>query len=199
MAAGKALLPCFSSQARAWDDAPLCMARPPDRAEQEEETLLGLDSELSCLPGEVREAAGPLWTAPITAAEARSALLEADMLAQQGRLANAMPAARGRARHAARRGPHRCAAHSRCCAWAARTGLRPSGLPKTARAQRRGAGARLGVVRGMLGGQARGEVELDKAQAPPNLETAALRQPWRAPRGPGTKSGAATVTDHRPE
>src|SRR3954471_4256981 len=88
--AGKALFPCFAGQAQAWDDAPLCMARQPDRAE-EEEALLGLDGELSCLPGEIREAAaGPLWTAPITAAEARSALTEADTLAQQGELANAM-------------------------------------------------------------------------------------------------------------
>ncbi|HKP61153.1 MAG TPA: lytic transglycosylase domain-containing protein [Polyangiales bacterium] len=193
------MLPCFPSQAHAYDDAPLCMARPPDRSTEQEEALLGLDGELSCLPGEVRETAGPLWTAPITAAEARSALLEADSLAQQGELANAMLKLRV-VEHAMPRVADRIALRR------AQLLLR-MGNPDEAYDAFRiaedspernvAAQARLGVVRGMLDSAKRqGEVELDKAcKRYPNLgDRGSLRLSLaRAKETWNNKAGAAAI------
>jgi len=56
------------------------MARQPTRDDRDAMLMSG-DGELSCLAGENIETTGPLWTAPITSAEAREALADADRLA----------------------------------------------------------------------------------------------------------------------
>jgi hypothetical protein len=157
----------LATPALAWDDAPLCMARPPDR---EEAPQLGLDfgrgAELSCLPGDMPANTGPLWTAPIEAAEARQALLDADLLAKDGRLADALLKLRV-VEHAMPRIGDRIALRR------AQLLLR-LGLPDDAYAAYRvaeasperniAAQARLGAVRCMLdAGKRQGESELDKA------------------------------------
>jgi soluble lytic murein transglycosylase-like protein len=174
------------------------MARPPDR-ESAKEALLGLDGELSCPPGEIRETTGPLWTAPITAAEARSALLEADLLAQEGELANAMLKLRV-VEHAMPRVADRIALRR------AELLLRMNRpdeaydafrIAEDSPERNVAAQARLGVVRGMLdSGKRQGEAELEKAcKRYPNLgDRGSLRLSLaRAKETWNNKAGAAAI------
>ncbi len=194
--ARKVLLPGLSN-ASAWDDVPLCAARQPDQRRRE--SLLGLDRELACVPGELVERSGPLWTAPITSAEARQALGEADLLATQGSLADALLKLRV-VEHAMPRIADRIALRR------AQLLLRLD-RPEEAYAAYRfatespdrniAAQARLGVVRGLLeSGHRSGEAELDKAcKRYPNLGArgslrlalARAKETWN------NKAGAAAI------
>lgn len=154
---------CAAAGVQAWGDEPLCMARPIDRRE---ETRLGLSESLSCLPGDVPGSAGPLWTAPITAAEARLALDESERLAQDGRLADALLKLRV-VEHALPRIGDRIAL--RRAQLLQRLGLPQDALEafreaETSPERNIAAQARLGAVRCMLdAGLRQGESELDKA------------------------------------
>jgi soluble lytic murein transglycosylase len=151
------------------------------------------------MPGEVVETTGPLWTAPITKAEAREALVDADTLAQAGSFGDALLKLRV-VEHAMPRIADRIALRR------AQLLLRLN-QPEEAYAAYRlaaesperniAAQARLGVVRGMLeSGKREGEAELDKAcKRYPNLgDRGSLRLALaRAKETWGNKAGAATI------
>jgi len=196
--AGKALLLCLPSKALAYDDAPLCMARQPNRDDRET-LMMSRDADLSCLPGEAVETTGPLWTVPITSTEAREALADADLLAQRGQLMDALLKLRV-VEHAMPRIADRIALRRAQLLLrmdqpeeAYRAYLMASDSPERNIA----AQARLGVVRGLLeSGKREGEVELDKAcKRYPNLggrgslrlALAKAKETW------GNKSGAAAI------
>jgi len=196
--AGKALLPGLPSLAHAWDDAPLCMARQPSRDEREELFMSG-DGELSCLAGETAQIAGPLWTSPITATEAREALADADLLAQRGALTDALLKLRV-VEHAMPRIADRIAlrrAQLLLRMNRPEEALQAYVLAADSPERNIAAQARLGVVRGMLeSGKREGEAELDKAckrypnlgeRGPLRLALARAKETWN------NKSGAATI------
>jgi tetratricopeptide (TPR) repeat protein len=176
------------------------MARQPNRDDRE--TLMmsrEADLDLSCLPGEVVETNGPLWTAPITSAEAREALVDADLLAQRGQLMDALLKLRV-VEHAMPRIADRIALRRAQLLLrmdqpeeAYKAYLLASDSPERNIA----AQARLGVVRGLLeSGKREGEVELDKAcKRYPNLggrgslrlALAKAKETW------GNKTGAVAI------
>jgi soluble lytic murein transglycosylase-like protein len=196
--AGKAFFP-LPSTALAYDDAPLCMARQPGGREDRDELLMSRDVDMSCRPDEFIETTGPFWTAPITSAEARQALSDADTLAQRGQLMDALLKLRV-VEHAMPRIADRIALRR------AQLLLRMDRPDEAYRAYQMAADsperniaaqARLGIVRGLLeSGKREGEAELDKAcKRYPNLgERGSLRLALaKAKETWGNKAGAAAI------
>jgi soluble lytic murein transglycosylase len=175
------------------------MARQPGSREDRDDIMMSRDADMSCRPDEFIETTGPFWTEPITAAEARQALSDADTLAQRGQLADALLKLRV-VEHAMPRIADRIALRR------AQLLLRMDRPEEAYRAYEMAsnsperniaAQARLGVVRGLLeSGKREGEAELDKAcKRYPNLAgrgslrlaLAKAKETW------GNKAGAAAI------